>query len=168
VQVPGVIGNDPFYNPANSADPFNPDPLYNPGNQVNLYRFHVEGTGTYALTAEVFADRIGSPLDPGVSLFQMDSTGQLQFVAGNNNTYDTVRADDGFSEPLYNDSVLYATLKPGDYYLAVTTGSNTPSPLEGLPPGSPGLFDPNVSHSGTAGWGTGPYVGRPSPSPRRN
>ena len=158
VQVAGAIGNDPFYNPANSADPFNPDPRYNPGNQVNMYRFHITGTGTDSLVAEVFAGRIGSPLDPGVSLFQVDSTGQLHFLAGNNNTYDPVMTTDGFSAPLYSDSVLYASLTPGDYCLAVAGGSNTPSPFEGLSPGSPGLFDPNVSHSGTAGSSTGPYV----------
>ncbi len=109
--------------------------------------------------AEVFAGRIGSPLDPGVSLFELDpSDHSLHFIAGNNNTYDPVETTDGLSTPLYTDSVLYASLTAGDYYLAVAGGSNTPSPLEGLPPGSPGLFDPNVSHSGQDGWSTGPYV----------
>ena len=62
-----VIGDDPWYNPAKSADPSNPDPQFNPGNQVNLYHFHVGGAGPSALLAEVFAGRIGSPLTPGLS-----------------------------------------------------------------------------------------------------
>ena len=135
-----------------------------------MYHFSVSGPGRYALVAEVFAGRIGSPLDPGVSLFELDpSDGSLVFIAGNNNTYDPVVATDGFSTPLYTDSALYASLTAGDYYLAVADGSNTPSPFEGLPPGSPGLFDPNVSHSGQDGWSTGPYVlnvlVQPAPNP---
>ena len=165
VQVAGAIGVDPFYNPANSAGPSNP------GNQVDMYHFTVSGPDRYALVAEVFAGRIGSPLDPGVSLFELDpSDGSLQFIAGNNNTYDPVETTDGLSTPLYTDSVLYASLTAGDYYLAVAGGSNTPSPFEGLPPGSPGLFNPNVSHSGQDGWSTGPYVlnvlVQPPPIPR--
>jgi hypothetical protein len=161
VQVAGAIGDDPFYNPADS-----------PGNQVDMYHFSVSGPGRYALVAEVFAGRIGSPLDPGVSLFELDpSDGSLVFIAGNNNTYDPVVATDGFSTPLYTDSSLYAGLTAGDYYLAVAGGSNTPSPFEGLPPGSPGLFNPNVSHSGQDGWSTGPYVlnvlVQPAPNPPR-
>ena len=40
-----------------------------------------------------------------------------------------------------------------DYYVAVSSGRNTPDPLLGLSPGDAlnGIFDPNVSHSGTAG-----------------
>ncbi len=148
VQVAGAIGDDPFYGPADS-----------PGNQVDMYHFSVSGSGRYALVAEVFAGRIGSPLDSGVSLFELNpSGGSLVFIAGNNNTYDPVVATDGFSTPLYTDSALYASLTAGDYYLAVAGGWNTPSPLEGVPPGSPGLFDPNVTHSGQNGWSTGPYV----------
>ena len=107
---------------------------------------------------------------PGVSLFQLDpSDGSLQFIAGDINSYDPVTTTDGFSTPLYTDSVLYASLTAGDYYLAVADGSNTPSPFEGQPPGSFGLFDPNVQHSGQNGWSTGPYVlnvlVQPAPNP---
>jgi len=159
VQVAGAIGDDPFYNSADS-----------PGNQVNMYHFSVSGPGRYALVAEIFAGRIGSPLQPGVSLLQLDpSDGSLQFIAGNINSYDPVETTDGLSTPLYTDSVLYASLTAGDYYLAVAGGSNTPSPFEGQPPGSPGLFNPNVSHSGLNGWSTGPYVlnvlVQPAPDP---
>ena len=94
VQVAGAIGVDPFYNPADSPDPSNPDPLYNPGNQVDMYHFRVSGRtrAVMQLVAEVFAGRIGSPLDPGVSLFELDpSDGSLVFIAGNNNTFDPVR-----------------------------------------------------------------------------
>jgi methionine-rich copper-binding protein CopC len=152
IQVSGAIGVDPFY------DPSNPDPLYNPGNQVDLYHFRINGPGRYALAAEVFAGRIGSLLDPGVSLYVLAPDGHtLDFVAGNNNTYDPIQATDG-SYPLYTDSALTAGLTAGDYYIAVSTGSNTPSPAENQPLYTPGLFDPTVSHSGSIGFGTGPYV----------
>jgi hypothetical protein len=154
VQVAGVIGDDP------PADPNNPDPLYNPANDVDLYHFRVAGTGQYALVAEVFAGRFGSPLDPGVSLFQLDPRDhRLHFVAGDDNTYDTAKTTDDFETPLRNDSVLYASLTAGqDYYVAVADGSNTPSPLEGQPPGTPGVYDPNIPNSAQNGLSTGPYV----------
>src|SRR5262249_29289602 len=104
---------------------------------------------------------IGSPLDPGVSLFELDPVDHtFHFIAGDNNTYDTATATDGWSLPLLSDSALEVSLTAGDYYLAVATGFNTPPPTEGLPPGSPGLFDPTPPHSGTDGYGslTGPYV----------
>ena len=104
-----------------------------------MYHFTVTGTGNDSLVAEVFAGRIGSPLDPGVSLFRLDpDDGSLQFVAGNNNTYNPVATTDGYSTPLYTDSVLYASLTAGDYYLAVAGGSNTPSPLRGPAARQPG------------------------------
>jgi hypothetical protein len=154
VQVVGAIGVDPYYNPA-SADPT----TTNPANQDDMYHFTISGAGSYAFLAEIFAGRINSPLDPGVSLYQLvpgDPT--LRFIAGNNNTYDTAQTTNGQQMPLFTDSVLSASLTAGDYLLAVASGSNTPSPLENLPPGTPGLFDPNVSHSGQLGSSTGPYV----------
>ena len=68
VQVGGVIGGDPFF------DPGDPDPSRNPGNGVVMYHFHVSGAGRYAFLAEVFAGRIGSPLDAGVALYRLDPT----------------------------------------------------------------------------------------------
>ena len=150
VRVPGAIGDDPFYTLDQGSSP---------GNDVDMYHFHVSGPGSYAFIAEVFAGRIGSPLDPGVSLFRLDPTDQsLHFIDGNNNTYNPVQTSDHYFTPLYSDSVLYESLTAGDYYVAVAAGSNTPSPLENQPEGSLGLFDPNVSHSGQNGWSTGPYV----------
>ena len=152
IQISGAIGADPFY------DPSNPDPLYTPGNQVNLYHFRIDGPGRYALAAEVFAGRIGSLLDPGVSLYWLAPDGHtLDFVAGNNNTNNLTQATDG-STPLAFDAALTAGLIAGDYYIAVSSGWNTPSPQEGMPLNWPGLFDPTVSHSGSIGFGTGPYV----------
>ncbi len=152
IQVAGAIGDDPFY------DSSNPDPLFNPGNQVDLYHFQVDGPGPFALVAEVFAGRIGSPLDPGVSLFRLAPDGRtLDFVAGDNNTYNPVQATDG-STPLALDAALTAGLTQGDYYIAVSSGWNTPSPLETQPVDTPGLFDPTVSHSGSIGFSTGLYV----------
>ncbi len=152
VHVSGAIGVDPFYNPTD------PDPQFNPANQVDLYQFQVEGPGRYAMLAEAFAGRIGSPLDPGISLWELDSAdGQLVFLAGNNNTLDPTPGTDG-STPLFTDSALTIGLTAGTYYLAVADGSNTPSPLEYQPPGSPGLFDPNQAQSAQLGWSTGSYV----------
>ncbi len=152
VQIAGALGTDPYYNAAN------PDPSYNPGNEVDFYHFHVDGTGRYAFLAEVFAGRIGSPLDAGVALYRVDrSTKSLQFVAGNNNSNNQATATDG-SNPLLLDPALFASLTEGDYVVAVSSGFNTPSPLEGTPLNSPGLYNPDVSHSGQAGSGTGPYV----------
>jgi hypothetical protein len=154
VQASGAIGVDPYYNPA-SSDPSN----NNPADQVDLYHIQISGAGTHALLAEVFAGRINSPLDPGVSLYQrLPGDPTLHFVAGNNNTYDPVPTTNGQEMPFFSDAFLSVGLTAGDYYLAVASGSNTPSPLENLPPGTSGLFDPNVSHSGQLGSTTGPYV----------
>ena len=146
VQVAGVIGDDP---------------LGDPSNQVDMYHFTVTGAGNYALAAEVFAGRIGSELAPGVSLFRFNpADDSYQFIAGDINSYNSVTGTDGYSTPLYTDSVLYASLTAGDYYLAVADGTITPSPYEGQAPGSFGIFDPNQpggflnNYSPT----TGPYV----------
>jgi hypothetical protein len=150
VQVAGAIGDDPYYD--------NSDPAHNPANDVDLYHFQISGPGRYAVIAEVFAGRIGSPLNPGVSLYSVNpSDGTLEFLAGNNNTNNDASAPDG-SDPLELDSWLSQGLTAGNYYLAVADGNNTPSPSEFLPVGSPGLLDPNVAHSAQNGFTTGPYV----------
>ncbi len=156
VQVAGAIGDDP-------------DPQLSPANQVDLYHFQIVGPGQYAVLAEVFAGRIGSPLDPGISLFELDpSTGSLVFLAGNNNTLDPTQGTDG-SAPLFTDAALTDGLTAGDYYLAVSEGTNTPSPLEDQMPGSPGIFDPNQPGSAQLGFTTGPYLlnlmVQPTPDP---
>lgn len=151
-QITGAIGADPFY------DFSSWDPLANPGNDVNLYHFRIVGPGRYALAAEVFAGRIGSPLDPGVSLYWLAPDGHtLNLVAGNNNTNNWTPATDS-SSPLALDAAMTAGLVAGDYYIAVSSGWNTPSVAEHQPLNTPGLFDPTVSHSGSIGWGTGEYV----------
>jgi methionine-rich copper-binding protein CopC len=158
VQVAGAIGVDPAFNPNLAPDPTNPDPPDNPANQVNLYHFRITGPGNYAMLAEVFAGRIGSTLDPGLSLWERDpSDGHLILIAGNNNTLDPAKGTDG-SFPLFTDSYIGVPLAAGDYYLAVAGGANTPSPIEGQLPGSPGIFDPNQPGSAQLGWSTGPYI----------
>ena len=169
IQVTGAIGDDPFFNPGLSADPTNPEPQFIPANQVDLYHFQITGPGKYAMLAEVFAGRIGSPLDPGISLYELDpSDGELVFLAGNTGTLNPTEGTDG-SIPLFTDSALSAGLTAGDYYLAVADGSNTPSPIEGQVPGSPGILDPNQPGSAQLGWSTGPYVlnllVQPTPNP---
>ncbi len=147
VQVAGVIGDDP-------TDPVPFDP-----SDVDLYRFHVSGPGQYAFAAEVFAQRLGSPLNSAASLFVLDPTdGRLHLVAGNDDTQDPVQGSDHRSLPLFADPALFAGLTAGDYYLAVSSHKNVPDPSRGLLPGAGGIFDPSVSHSGTTGWSTGDYV----------
>ena len=147
VQVTGAIGVDPAYNPAN------PNPLLdNPAAEVNLYHFEVNGSGNYQLSAEVFAGRIGSPLQAGLSLFRLDpATDLLEFVASNDGYLNAIQA-------LSLDPVLFAGLTAGDYYLAVSESGNVPDPALGEPQGTNGIFDPNVSHSGMDGYTTGDYV----------
>ena len=158
IQVNGAIGVDPSFDPSLSPDPTNPQPQDIPANQVDLYQFEITGPGQYAMLAEVFAGRIGSPLSAGISLFELDpKSGSLIFLAGNIGTYNPTEGTDG-SIPLYTDPALTAGLTAGDYYLAVAGAANTPSPLLDQPPGSPGIFDPNYPGSAQNGWSTGPYV----------
>jgi hypothetical protein len=153
VQVTGAIGDDPTYDPA-SDNPL----LTNPADDVDLYHFQVSGPGRYVFGAEVFAGRIGSTLDPGVSLYRLDpATRQLDFIDGNDNTLNSTLASNG-TAPLYNDALLYAALTAGDYYVAVSAGGNTPVLAVGALPGQDGIFDPNVSHSGSNGDTVGNYV----------
>src|SRR5262249_52694227 len=115
--------------------------------------------GLTALGAEVFAARIGSPLDAALSLFRLGSDGSLVFVASNGGSDDPARATDG-SQPLVTDPLITVALPPGDYYLAVSSGFNYVDPDATLFPGDPttGVFIPGQSHSGTAGNSTGQYV----------
>ena len=113
VRIAGAIGDDPFYGPESGLAP---------GNDVDMYHFRINGPGRYAFVAEIFAGRIGSPLDPGVSLYYLDpSDDTLHFVAGNNNTLNPTVGTDG-SPYLLFDSVLYVGLTAGDYYLVVSDG----------------------------------------------
>jgi hypothetical protein len=152
-QLTGAVGDDPT-----DAAGFD-------SNGVEYYHFTVGGTDPYALDAEVFAGRIGSPLEPVLTLFQADGNG-LHPLMSNAGTQD--RARDAVSRtPLATDPALFATLAPGDYYLAVSTGQNYPGP--GITDPSQ-YFDPATPHSGSGGNSTGPYVfnlllQRPGPAP---
>ncbi len=158
IQVNGAIGVDPFFNPNLSPDPYSPPPQLTPANQVDVYHFEITEPGRYAMVAEVFAGRIGSPLQPGLSLYELDpSTGQLVFVDGNIGSLNPTEGTDG-SVPLFSDPVLSDSLAAGDYYLAVAGAGNTPAPVQGQPFGSQGLFNPNQPGSAQNGWSTGPYV----------
>jgi hypothetical protein len=152
IQAVGSIGGDPAYDPAS------PDPnLANPAADVDLYRFQVTGPGQYAFSAEVFAGRIGSPLDAGLSLFSVNSTGQLVLMASNDNTLNTTAATNG-QLPLATDAALFSGLTAGTYYLAVSGTGNVPNSTAGQLPGTNGIFDPNFTHSGQSGFTTGDYV----------
>ena len=147
VQKTGAIGDDPN------------DPVPYDLNDVDMYRFSLAGPGTYAVTAEVFARRIGSSLDPGVSLYRIDpATGLLDLVVGDDNTGNPINSTNGLTLPAFGDAVVFAGLTAGDYYVAVSSHGNVPDASLGLLPGQDGIFDPNVSYSGTDGSTTGPYV----------
>ena len=73
IHVSGAIGVDPSFNPNLSFDPQS-----NPANQVDLYHFEITGPGRYAMLSEVFAGRIGSPLQPGISLFELNPSTYMQ------------------------------------------------------------------------------------------
>lgn len=153
IQRTGAIGDDPFY------DPTSADPTANRlAADVDLYHFRLSGPGRFALISEVFAQRLGLGLNPGLSLFRRDEdTGELVLVAGNNNTFNPVRS--ALNTPVLQfDPALFAGLTAGDYYLAVSATGNVPDPLLGLNPGDGGIFDPNAAHSGSVGTTTGAYV----------
>jgi hypothetical protein len=147
VQAAGAIGDDP-------TDPVPFDP-----SDVDLYHFRVSGPGRYAFAAEVFAQRIGSPLNAAASLFVLDpADGRLHAVTGDDDTLNPTVATDHRSLPLFADPAVFAGLTAGDYYLAVSGRKNVVDPNLGLLPGAGGIFDPDVSHSGSAGRSTGDYV----------
>jgi hypothetical protein len=144
-QATGAIGDDPT-----DALPFDP-------NSVEAYHFQVTQQAPYALVAEVFAGRVGSPLQPALSLFQ-DVDGQLHLVSTNSGSFNDTPAvaSSPVATPLQNDPVLYAALGQGDYYLVVSEVGNAPDPFAGDTP-----FDPNASLDQTGlggGSTTGPYV----------
>jgi hypothetical protein len=146
LQVEGTIGDDPFYS-LTSTNPL----VSNPAADVDLYHVRLTGDGRFAFLAEAFAGRIGSPLDPALTLFKVDTAGALQQVATNNNTLNTVTDTTG-QLPLFSDSVVFSGLTAGDYYLAVSSAGNE---AEG---GPSGVFNPNTAHSGANGYSTGAYV----------
>jgi hypothetical protein len=147
VQIAGAIGDDP-------TNPIPWDPA-----DVDLYHFQIHGSGRYALTAEVFAGRIDSTLDPALTLFRLDASGQgLDFVASNDGSFNPTVTHDGSAAPLFSDPLLNAGLMQGDYYLAVSSNPNVPMPVFGHLPGTAGVFNPEVTHSGQAGSTIGDYV----------
>jgi hypothetical protein len=137
VQVAGAIGTD-------SADvvPFDPS-------DVNLYHLQISGPGRFSFETEVFAGRIGSPLDAEASLYELNPDGSLSLVGWNDNTENLTPSDDGWHYPLFQDPGFFAGLTAGQYYLAVYSSGHTNS--------SPAL-DLRTSHSYHGGLSTGAYV----------
>ena len=145
LQVLGVIGDDPFYS-LDSENPF----AMNAAADVDLFHFSITGDGRFAFVAEAFAGRIGSTLDPALTLFRVNG-GVLQQIATNNNTLNPAQATNG-SLPLGSDPVLFVGLTAGNYFLAVSSsGNDADSGLENL-------FDPQFAHSGLNGGSVGEYV----------
>lgn len=149
LQISGLIGNNPAYD--NFGDPTVP----NPASDLDIYRFTVVRDGHYALTAEAFANRIGSPLDAGLTLFQIVN-GQAVLLAGNNNTLNNVVADNN-SVPLFTDPVLFTALTAGDYFIVVSAAENTLDPTLGQNFG-PATYDPVLGTTPLLGLTTGRYV----------
>lgn len=148
VREEGAIGDDPTA----------PVPFH--ASDVDLYHFRLSGPGRFALVAEAFAARIGSPLDAALTLFRAGPDGGLILVASNANSGNTTPDSRGGGAPLASDAVLFSALEAGDYYLAVSSEGNVPL-LSGdslVLPGTDGVFDPMTPHSGTGGFSTGPYV----------
>ncbi len=145
LQALGAIGDDPFYS-YESEDPF----AMNPAADVDLYHFTISGNGDYALVGEVLAGRIGSALDPALTLFR-DNGGVLEFVATNDNTFNPAVSTNGMV-PLFSDAALFVGLTAGDYYLAVSSAGNNAEW------GPDGVFDPQSAHSGLNGYSVGDYV----------
>ena len=154
VQVSGALG----------FDPTDPKRIFN-AQAVELYHFQIHGAGQFALSAEVFAGRIGSPLVSAVTLFQRDGAGTLHLIGTNNGSFNPTVATDGVSTPLLSDPLFFAGLQAGDYYLAVSSAGNTPDTSRPVSawqagPQANGSFDPTHSHSTTMPIYTsvGPYV----------
>lgn len=131
VSTTGFIGDDPYYAALG----------FDPGNDVDYYHFQVTGAGLYAFGAEILAGRINSALNPVVSLYQENADGSFTLLDSAGITGNTA-----FPQ-LATDSVLYAGLTQGDYYLAVGSGFNIPDPNS---------FVPTLGYFG--GPTTGPYV----------
>ncbi len=87
---------------------------------VQLYRFTVPEGHFWRFGAELSAQRIGSPLDAAIALF--DAQGNV-----------LATADLGLAAAP-NDPYLFQGLKPGTYYLGVSGTENLP--------GAPGGYDP--------------------------
>ena len=146
LQVTGTIGDDPAY------DPYSENiALWNRASDVDLFRFTVTGEGQWSFIAEAFAGRFGSPLDPSLTLLQRMDDGSLELVHFNGSTQNPAEATNG-TLPLYTDSVLYAGLTAGEYFIAVSSATNDPEY------GPDGVFNPTLSHSGLNGVYTGDYV----------
>ena len=145
-QIEGTIGDDPYYN-ARSLNPL----VQNPAADVDLYHFRIEGAGRFSVVAEAFAGRIDSALDPALTLFQADAGGSLRRIAANNNTLNPAETTNGLL-PLFSDSVLFAGLTAGDYFVAVSSAGNDAES------GPDGVFDPRVAHSGGQGGSVGNYA----------
>ena len=148
MQVPGAIGDDAAY--VFTGDPFLPGP----GADLDFYRFTIKESGSVSFSAEVFAGRVGSALDAGLTLFRIVD-GQAVLVAGNHNSLNRLEA--GNAVPLLTDPVLFASLEAGEYVIVVSADENALDPNFGQAPGFD-TYDPLTSHSATLGQTTGVYV----------
>jgi hypothetical protein len=149
VQVAGAIGDDPFYEFAQY------------GLDADFYHFTITG-GPKVLSAEAFAGRIGSPLDPSLTLLRVvrGPAGEVagwELVAGNYDSHNPLPDATGKTS-LGTDPLLITRLTAGEYVLVVGATDNAADPLLGQLPGQDGRFDPLVSHSGARGSRTGAYV----------
>ena len=161
VQVAGAIGDDPSFNP--SLSPTRPTPSRNSSPPTRWTSITSRSPGPGSTRCSPRSSRAGSarrwtPASACSSSIRATASSSSSPATTTRST--PPRAPTGRS-PCSPTPALTAGLTAGDYYLAVADGSNTPSPLEGQMPGSPGIFDPNQPGSAQNGWSTGPY--RPEP-----
>ena len=163
IQVVGAIGNDPnaILNDPNAWSPFD-------ANNIDMYHFQISAAGLYALGAEVFAGRIGSPLDTALTLFRLNPDGSLTTVAGNGDTQNTDSPNPGIIgaaaihrlRPLRQPDAR--RLLPGRRQ-RVRLRRPQPRPRFDRGPTANGdplgnTFDPETSYSGQFGDSVGGYV----------
>ncbi len=161
----GTIGDNSLYTPLDSNGNAVLDPaIADVANQVDVYHFTISGSAgrPFDFVADASAGRIGSGLDPAMTLFRMQN-GAPVAIAGSGNVADNTAAEvesggGTATFPYYFESHIAISLTPGDYYLAIGSGNNYADPTAPRDFGASGVFDPLVSQSSLAGNSTGPYV----------
>src|SRR5262249_4856959 len=128
-------------------DPSDPGLLGLPGNDVDLYHFRVSGPVRFAFSADVFAGRIGSALDPGLTLFRLNPDSQQLEPAApiNSASYDLFTHPPRDFQQLRFDRTGSGGVAAVYYCLRVTSGR-------------PGSVVPHLSHTYQGGFSTGPCV----------
>lgn len=143
---PDALGNDSRVEPVfpGSYDVINGQILYRPQQKdIDLYRFVVQETGTFV--AETFAERLhnASSADTVLTLYQVvtDEFGNVVLDHNGEPLKELIaRNDDYYSE----DSLLSLSLRPGEYFIGVSSTGNE-------------NYAPGIEDSGFGGTSEGDY-----------